>query len=155
MKDSADDAFNRIIRILNASDQSEANIRVKLSRAGYSESSVDDAVSRAKEYGLIDDKRYTRLYVESKVRSGKGTEGIIRELKRMNIDIGQIDDTRVQELVYADSDQQIAQAIGLLNRKPPRSKDLFKGAYFKLLRNGYSPYIASTASRRWLEQNAL
>ena len=155
MKDTADDAFSRIMRILNTSDQSEANIRAKLMRAGYSEGPVDDAVDRAKEYGLIDDKRYAKLYIDSKMRSGKGADGILRNLKRMNIDIADYHDPELKELVTPDTDQQIEQALLLLNRKPPRSKNLFQGAYGKLIRNGYSPYIASAASRRWVEQNEL
>ena len=155
MKDTSEDAFNRILRILNASDQSEANVRKKLKRAGYSDGSVDEAISRAKEYNLIDDKRYAGLYIESKSRSGKGMNGILRELKNMNIDISEYEDPRLDELVDVDTDQQIEQAIELLTRKPPRSKNLFQGAYAKLIRNGYSSYIASSASRRWLEQNAL
>lgn len=155
MKDTSDDAFNRILRILNASDQSEANIRAKLKRAGYSDGSVDEAISRAKEYALIDDKRYAALFIESKSRAGKGMNGILRDLKHMNIDIDEFEDSHLKDLAEIDTDQQIDQAVDLLNRKPPRSKNLFQGAYSKLMRNGYSSYIASAASRRWLEQKAL
>lgn len=155
MKDTSDDAFNRILRILNASDQSEASIRAKLKRAGYSDGSVDEAISRAKEYTLIDDKRYAALFIESKSRAGKGMNGILRDLKHMNINIDEFEDSRLKDLTEIDTDQQIDQAVDLLNRKPPRSKNLFQGAYSKLMRNGYSSYIASAASRRWLEQKAL
>lgn len=155
MKDTSDDAFNRILRILNASDQSEANIRAKLKRAGYTDGSVDEAISRAKEYALIDDKRYAALFIESKSRAGKGMNGILRDLKHMNINIDEFEDSHLKDLAEIDTDQQIDQAVDLLNRKPPRSKNLFQGAYSKLMRNGYSSYIASAASRRWLEQKAL
>lgn len=155
MKDTSDDAFNRILRILNASDQSEANIRAKLKRAGYSDGSVDEAINRAKEYALIDDKRYAALFIESKSRAGKGMNGILRDLKHMNINFDEFEDSHLKDLAEIDTDQQIDQAVDLLNRKPPRSKNLFQGAYSKLIRNGYSSYIASAASRRWLEQKAL
>lgn len=155
MKDTSEDAFNRILRILNASDQSEANIRAKLKRAGYSDGSVDEAINRAKEYALIDDKRYAALFIESKSRAGKGMNGILRDLKHMNINIDEFEDSHLKDLAEIDTDQQIDQAVDLLNRKPPRSKNLFQGAYSKLMRNGYSSYIASAASRRWLEQKAL
>ena len=155
MKDTSDDAFRRIVRILNAGDQSEANIRAKLTRAGYSFGPIDDAVDRAKEYGFIDDVRYARLYVESKTRSGKGMDGIVRGLSKMNIHICDFQDESISELLDLDSEDQISLAVTLLTRKPPRSRNLFRGAYSKLLRNGYSPNIAYAASRRWLEQNAL
>ena len=155
MKDTADDAFSRIIRILNASDQSESSIRAKLTRAGYSSGPIDEAVDRAKEYGLIDDERYARIYIESKTRSGKGIDGIIRDLQRMDIFVYDFEDDRLEELVEVDGDQQIKTAMRLLDRKPPRSKNLFQGAYSKLMRNGYSPNIAYAASRRWVEQNVL
>ncbi|MDO5117652.1 MAG: regulatory protein RecX [Eggerthellaceae bacterium] len=155
MKDTADDAFRRVIRILNAGDQSEANIRAKLTRAGYSAGPIDDAVGRAKEYGFIDDARYARLYMESKTRSGKGMDGIVRDLSKMNIHVYDFEDASITELLDMDNEDQISQAVSLLTRKPPRSKNQFQGAYSKLMRNGYSPNIAYAASRRWLEQNAL
>jgi len=152
--DTCEDAFKRILRILRASDQAKSNIRAKLARVGYSQGSIDKAIDQACLYGLINDERYAELYVRSKLKAGKGRQGIIADLAKLHISQDILnDDTKVM-LFKAEEDDELTRAVNLLNRKPCHSKHIQNSAFSKLVRNGYSVQIARLAAREWVEQNA-
>ena len=146
----ADAAFKKIIDLVNASDKSERTIRERLKQKGYGEAAIDDAVSRALDYGFIDDKRYAEILARSRMAQGRGRAGIERELRSHGIDpdlVGALDDEGLRV-----SDDELDRALRLLEAKPPRSKNLREGAYRKLMQKGYSSSVASSASRIWAER---
>lgn len=47
---------------------------------------------------------------------------------------------------------QLDNAIRLLERKPPRAKNKKQAAYAKLIRNGFSSSVASSAVKSWIAE---
>ncbi|MGN0335250.1 MAG: regulatory protein RecX [Lachnospiraceae bacterium] len=59
----------RALRLLEAMDRTEANLREKLQSAGFGSQAVETAIAYVKSYGYLDDERYVRVYIESKSRT--------------------------------------------------------------------------------------
>ena len=144
-----DAAFKKIVALLNASDKSEQCLRKRLTAADYSQDAIETAISRAKEFGFIDDARFSEVLVRSRAAQGKGLQGIQRELTENGIDPDGLDPELFAEF---DDDAEIERALSTLRRKPPRSKNLRQSAYRKLVQKGFSSTVASSASRVWCEE---
>lgn len=147
--DTPEKAFKRIVAILNVADKSELAIRQKLESCGFSERSIEESVNRAKEYGFIDDRRYGELLVRSRVAQGKGSLGIEHELRSNGIEPESVPGFPYEFNI--DFEQELERALGLLERKPPHSKNKRDAAYRKLVQKGYPSQVASTAARSWYE----
>lgn len=143
-------ALSKIYDLINASEKSEATIRDRLMRAKYVERDIDDAVDRAKQCGLIDDDRYARVLIQSRITQGWGSKGIERELLRNNIDPEGLTGWPY-EYPFSD-DEQLERAMRFLERHPPRSKNTRESAYRKLIQKGYASSIASQVARLWAER---
>jgi regulatory protein len=65
------DAVAAALRSLTRRDMSEMELRHKLKNRGYADCQIDDAVSRMKGYGYLDDGRYARQWAESALRCGR------------------------------------------------------------------------------------
>lgn len=146
---SADDAFKKIITLLNASDKSERMIRMRLAQQDFDESAIESAIERAKECGFIDDIRYGEVLVRSRVSQGKGSAGIERELYENGIEPYEI--PGYPEEFGIDPDSEFERALDLLERKPPRSKNARDAAYRKLVQKGFPTSLASSVARVWYD----
>ncbi|MBS5098594.1 MAG: RecX family transcriptional regulator, partial [Eggerthella sp.] len=106
------------------------------------------AIDRALSVGYLDDARFADVLVRSRLRSGKGLSGILRELRAHAIDPYEQLEGFPDDYLRNNLSQEEA-AIALLRRKPPRSKNEKQAAYAKLIRSGYSADIAANATKRW------
>lgn len=80
------------MRMLERRPHSEKEIRNKLGRKGYLPDSIESAIKRLKDHGLIDDAAYARAYARSKlnrkpvgrrlIEAGLGAKGVSRELAK-------------------------------------------------------------------------
>ena len=147
------DAFSKVVNLVNAREQSEHSIRERLSREGYAQTDIDDAVERAKGYGFIDDARFAEVLVRSRISQGKGSAGIERELRDHGIDVFSVPGWPHEYPV--EYDQELERALDLLAKKPPRSKNLRESAYRKLIGKGYSSSIAASGARIWAERACM
>ncbi|MCD8363935.1 MAG: recombination regulator RecX [Lachnospiraceae bacterium] len=57
------DAKRKALHILERMDRTEAQLREKLTDAGFETEIVEEAVDYVKSYGYIDDERYVRSYI--------------------------------------------------------------------------------------------
>ena len=143
-------AFKKIIDLLNASDKSERQIRERLKKLEFTAQAIDEAVVRAKEYGFVDDRRFARILVISRISQGKGRCGIERELKSHGIDPLSVEELNDDA---CGDEGELERALTLLERKPPKSKNLREGAFRKLVQKGYSTSVASNAARIWWDRS--
>lgn len=81
-----DRAFSRIVTWVNVRDRSVQEVRERLAKEGFDFKAVDRAVARAARLGLLDDHRFTEVFVRSKVRAGWGHRKIEQALYRFGID---------------------------------------------------------------------
>jgi regulatory protein len=66
-------------RALARRDHSEAELVRKLAAKGFSPAVVEDAITRLKEAGYLDDRRFARQWAESALRNGRGYGPRIRQ----------------------------------------------------------------------------
>ena len=140
-------AMRKIERLASMREQASSALRVRLVRDGFPAEVADAAVARACACGLVDDARYADVLVRSRLAQGKGVAGIERELADLGIDAHGIEELAVAD----DHDAELARALALLDRKPPRAKNQREGAYRRLMQKGYSSSVASSAARQWAE----
>ena len=145
----AGEAFAKIVALLNVSDRSRRSLKERLVRDGFREGAVEDAMARAEEYGFIDDTRFGEQLVRSRISQGKGSSGIVRELAEHDIDAYDIPGWPHEFAVSPE--EELDRALGLLKRKPPRSKNPRESAYRKLVQKGYPVSVAASAARMWYE----
>lgn len=143
-------AFKKIERLVKVRDRSVLEVRTRLERDGFSANAVDVAVERALSVGYLDDARFADVLVRSRLRSGKGLSGILRELRVHAINPFEQLEGFPDDYLQNNPSQEEA-AIALLCRKPPQAKNEKQAAYAKLIRSGYSADIAAEATKKWYE----
>ncbi len=85
-KSSASDPFARALRILTRRDHSEAELRTKLERFGFSASVLDEVIERCYRYNYLDDRRFALARSREMLRTGRGVgTKILFDLRRRGI----------------------------------------------------------------------
>jgi regulatory protein len=144
-------------RFLEARSQSVAEVRRRLTTAGYRADLIDGAIARMTELGMLDDEAFARAWVESRDRARpRGERALQNELRLKGIDRSVIDlvltDRREQLTgtndVDADTDPVAPDraAAERLMAKHARTLDRISDprrrrerAYALLARNGFDP----------------
>ena len=147
-KEAAPDAFKKIIALVNVSERSERAVRQRLAKEGFTNEEIDEAGSRALDYGFIDDMRFAAILIRSRLSQGKGTAGIQRELREHGIEI---DDVPGWPEEFVEEDDEYNRALQYLDKHPTRSKNKRDGAYRKLVQRGFSSSVAASAAREWAQ----
>lgn len=144
----AERAFRKIERLACTREQASVALRRRLTREGFPEEAVEEAIERALACGLVDDLRYADVLVRSRLAQGRGRQGIAAELA----DLG-IDPDAVEALAESDEgcDREVERALEVLERRPPRAKNKRDAAYRRLVQKGFGAAAASTAARLWSE----
>jgi regulatory protein len=160
------DVLEAAARYLEARPRSVAEVRRRLTMAGYRTPLVEAAIARLGELGYLDDGAFARAWVESRDRARpRGELALRRELRLRGVDEALaravLDDRRRSTEDAASDDDPIdadrAAADRLLARHArslarvadPRMRR--QRAYALLARNGFDPSTAGEASRGLLE----
>ena len=136
-------------RFLETRSRSVAEVRRRLSRAGYQTALVEDAITRLEELGMLDDEAFARAWVESRDRARpRGERAIREELRVKGVDRTTVDailDER-REAPTADEPTPDRAAAARLLAKHARALDRVvdrhqrrQRAYALLARNGFDP----------------
>lgn len=144
-----EDAFKKIVALVNVSDRSEKSVRERLAKAGFSQNDIDEAVERATRCSILDDARFASVLINSRISQGRGSIGIARELSDNGIDPDSVEGWPYD--FPFEHDDELNRALDILERKPPRSKNVREGAYRRLVQKGYPSSIAASAARIWSE----
>lgn len=145
-------------RFLEARSRSVAEVRRRLSRAGYNAELIDGAIVRLGELGMLDDEAFGRAWLESRDRARpRGEITLRRELSLKGVDRSIVnellqerravvepgEDGRGPDLVAAE--RLLARNERALARvADPRQRR--QRAYALLARNGFDPETCRTAS---------
>jgi regulatory protein len=154
-------------RYLEARPRSVAEVRRRLTTAGYRAPLVEAAIARLGELGYLDDEAFARSWVESRDRARpRGEHALRRELRLKGIDdatVRRVLDERRRGALEAggpsgdedgepvDVDRAAAERLlarharALARVVDPRARR--QRAYALLARNGFDPSTAAEASR--------
>jgi regulatory protein len=164
------------LQFLEARHRSVAEVRRRLTGAGYREELVTGAIDRLSELGMLDDEAFATQWVESRDRARpRGERALRTELAQRGVDRAVVDATLVERrdrmLTDADAVEPAgmngdrgspdeAAARRLIERREaslrryldPRERR--NRAYALLARNGFDPATASEVARRWVAEGA-
>ena len=83
------DAIERAGKLLARGPRTEHQLRQRLEGAGIERASVDRALARLRDLGLVDDLAYARRWIEERtLRLGRGAEALMAELEAKGVDRG-------------------------------------------------------------------
>lgn len=141
------DVFERVVQLCTVRDRASQELRERLAKDGYKTDEIEGALNRALDCNLVDDERFAQAFIRGKVSAGKGARGIQEQLKKFGIDAEVIDGW--PEAFDLAEESQIERAVALLQRRPPKAKDMWAAGYRKLISRGYSLPIAKKACQQW------
>ncbi|MCL2403575.1 MAG: RecX family transcriptional regulator [Coriobacteriia bacterium] len=124
-------------RIIKARDKTSHDLLKRLQEKGHSLTLSKKVVERFIEVGLVDDERYTELYIRSAQYSNKGWKRIVQELKQRGI-----------ETEYLESpldEEEIERAITVAARLNLETHKDKEKALRRLINKGFSLDIAKQA----------
>jgi regulatory protein len=133
-------------KFLEVRPRSVAEVRRRLTSAGYRAELVEGAIARMGDLGVLDDEAFARAWVESRDRARPRGERALRDelrLKGIDREIADVVLRERQEAVEAGPDRPAAERLiakhaRTLDRIPdPRQRR--QRAYALLARNGFDP----------------
>lgn len=147
-EDDAAQAYAKVLRLCGVRERSSEELRKRLAREEFSARAVDAALAKAQRLRVVDDARFARSFIRSKLAAGKGRRGIERDLASRGV---ALPPDEVWEDAQSGGAGELDRALGVLRKSPPRSKNQREGAFRKLVGRGYATDIAATAARLWVE----
>jgi regulatory protein len=148
--------LNAALRFLEARPRSVAEVRRRLTQAGYQATLIDGAIDRLLELRMLDDEGFGRSWVESRDRARpRGERALRQELRLKGLEASLVDELLGERTANGD-DVDRAAADRVLKRhsatlarvSDPRARR--QRAYALLARNGFDPETCSSAVRAFL-----
>jgi len=140
--DALNKAREKTERLITIRERSVYELRTRLVQAGFSAEIARIETERAQNAGLIDDERFTRLYVSSKLNAGWGRNRIASEMKRFGIDLthkeGYPED-------YFPEGVELEGAIACIERFHTTAKDERGARFRRLMGRGFTVETAKRA----------
>jgi regulatory protein len=146
-------------RFLETRSRSVAEVRRRLTTAGYRADLVEGAIARLGDLGMLDDEAFARAWVESRDRARPRGERALRdELRLKGIDRAIADTVLLERLGEAGElapDRAAAERLiekhtrSLARIEDPRRRR--ERAYALLARNGFDPETAREVAARVVE----
>ncbi len=148
------------LQFLEVRSRSVAEVRRRLTQAGYRADLVDGALARLLELGMLDDEAFARSWIESRDRARpRGEIALRRELALKGVDRASVDMLLAERAEAADTgegspDEEAAtrllarHARALERVTDPRARR--QRAYALLARHGFDPDTCAAAVRAWL-----
>jgi regulatory protein len=135
-------------RFLEARQRSVAEVRRRLTGAGYRADLVDGAIARLLDLGVLDDDAFARAWVESRDRAHpRGARALRQELGQKGIERTVVDAV-LGERAGAHDGVDLERGRRLLDRhasalaREPDARRRRARAYGLLARNGFDPETA-------------
>ena len=151
-KDTTERAMDVVLHYLGYRPRSEAEIRTKLARRGFTEDVTNVVINRLKEQGLIDDIAFAKFWKENRETFSPRSSWLTRqELKQKGIP------DEMASQVVDDEGDEVAAYQAALNKVRRLSTDDYKvfrqrlGEYLKRRGFGYG-VIDKTIVKIWQER---
>ncbi len=133
--------YEMAVKALARRTRSTAEVRTFLVQRGASEADIGDAIVRLRDHGYLDDERFARLFVHSRIENeGHGAGRVRRDLAKKRVG------REIAEQAVASGYEQLNEKDLLrdyLRRKlrlakPPSKASALATLYQRLLRAGFS-----------------
>jgi regulatory protein len=133
-------ALGYAFRLLKYRPRSEYELRQRLKRRGFTESTIRESLLFLKEKGLVDDYEFARIWVESRIKRPLGIYRLKQELKIKGIDKNLIEQV-IERIRSRYSEEETIK--GLISRRWEKLKHIDsqkakRRIFLYLLRRGFS-----------------
>lgn len=139
----------RIESLLNRRDYSTSELLSKLKDDGFSSAVSTQLVNEAVASNLVNDARFTEVFVRSKRYAGWGRLRIERELSRKGIEAQELPGW--PESYFEDEDEK-SRALELASRRRLTGKNDFQKIVRYLCGKGYSMNVSMDVARQILKE---
>ncbi len=147
-------------RFLEARARSIAEVRRRLTGAGYRPDLVEGAIARLVELGMLDDRTFGAAWIASRDRARpRGERALRQELAQKGIDRGLVDELLAERRTH-DGGEAVEADAGAARRLLERNERSLARvadprqrrarAYALLARNGFDPETCSSSVRAWM-----
>jgi regulatory protein len=107
--DDAERAHAFALNFLSYRPRSEREVRRRLSRKGYAEHAIEDAVGRLLRAGLLDDEAFARYWVDNRTQfKPRGSYALRQELRQKGVS-----DHIIDEVVHEEDEDENAYRAAL------------------------------------------
>lgn len=148
-RDLSERCYHAAAHYLSFRPRSQSEVKERLIKRGFDPSSIQTAISRLKEQGLLDDEAFARFWVDNRARFGPRSRWLIgRELKQKGVSSEAID--RAVDILDDDETAYRA-AAARASRLADADYESFRrrlGQYLKRRGFGYG-VIKETTTRLW------
>ncbi len=141
-------AWQKAVSLLNRRDYTAQEMHDRLVLRGYPEAVAQKTVERAEGHHLVDDRRYAKTFVETKIRAGWGKRKILLELRRRGIELPQ--GLSWSEASGDESEEE--RAFELARRKHVSSGNEYQKLVRFLAGRGYGYDIAGRVASQVIEE---
>lgn len=139
------DAFAAACRYLTARERCAAEVRSYLRRAGFDGEEIDPAIDRLLTERLVDDMRYSRLYVESRSRRAPRAGALlVRELTTRGVSM-ETARRAVEEFLAEVPEEELARRV--IERLPGNGEQWKRRAARRLVSRGFRPSLVLRGTR--------
>jgi len=159
---SAEALWDFAVKTLAARAHSTGELRRKLTQRAGKQADVDDVISRLRDYGYLNDKRFAETYAGFRLENqGLGKSRVLRDLRQRKV-TSNLAEGAVNR-IYKDVDE-MALIENFIRRKfrpktplPEALQDpaQLAAAYRKLIRAGFSPSNVIQSLKRISKQHEL
>lgn len=146
----AECAFVQIECCVQRREYCTFDIRNKLQNDGYAEQAIRSSLTRAQRCGLVDDARYTEIFVANKIRAGWGRVRISHALNQKGISSDMYNEC--ESRLLDTNDAELTRALELLARRSFPQKNAVAKLASYLARKGFSFDICFKASQQYCKQ---
>jgi len=144
------EALKKAYHYLKYRERSKYEIKKKLEEEGFNRGIVKDAIEKLLEKNIVNDKRFTQMYVEDSIRIKKrGPHRIRKELKELGIEEYIITDT------LKDFREDFLETLGTIIKDYISSKALDESELLKLKRKLYRKGFSTEDIESELEKQGL
>jgi len=147
----AERAYERALTFLERRDRTEREVIKKLTDVGFSEDSIEKALEKLREAGLVNDADYAERYLESLKAKGRGRLRISAEMRRKGLPETLVRNTLEDGLTVDDEHEKAASAARKIMKEIPEGKDPRKAAAKinrRLVSLGFTYEVIGEAMRR-------
>ena len=142
-------AWDKVVYLVDKRDYSRGELESKLKLEGYRQKTVEAVLARAKDAYLVDDARFARVFISSKLSAGWGRARIERELANKGVDTDGLPGWPEE---YFDSDSEYERALALASKRRLSGKNDFQKIVRFLSSKGYSYGVSSAVARSILDR---
>lgn len=142
-------AASYINTLFNMRDYAKAEVEDKLLSAGYDKDLVQEIVQKAQDGNLINDERFSEVFIRSKIMDGWGPRKIQQALAKRGI---ALDEVKGWPEKFIEQDQEVERAYALIKHRSALRKNPFEKSVRFLASKGFSYDICKQAALRLVDE---